>query len=726
MSRLRYFLIAIAVLLISILLPELPVISILLRTLDLSIYDTILEVHNAITYSEYKGVYDQICIVDIDEKSIKELGQFSSWPSLFFADLVNTLSADEPVAIAFDVFFTESDSIQGYARERLRPEIEGLTANPDIIMDALSTDDSFAAAIENAGMVYLSMFNSDYPSYTGVLPDILTAWKVQPKHFLQLKYPIPPIPQYANSARGIGFANIEPDVSGKIHDYPLFLQYNNNAYLNFSMQICLDLLGVDQIKLNRNCQLLSGEKIVSELPLSPDGLFYFKYYGQGGPDKTFRYISFSDVLFHRIPPGYFKDRLILVGTSAYGLKDSKITPLDNSFPGVELHSTFIRNVLEENYVRWVDSRILLIINILALLFMAIFIPRSKPFVSISVFLFISLLSIPAVYLLYVKESYIYNYNYTLVPWVLGFLAMFITQAHEQGKEKRMVRDAFEHYVSPEVIQEIMKEPEKLKAGGEKKYISIMYVDVRNFTSFCEQLTPSEITGFMNNYFNRATQTIIAHRGTLDKYIGDAILALFGAPVTYPGFEENAVKSALAIRQIVLNIKEEYKDHPVLKNFRIGIGIATGEVIVGNIGSDRIFNYTGIGDKMNFGSRLEGLNKYYLTTIIIDEYTYRAVSNTVFCRKLDKVKVKGKLNPCEIYEIIDTHENMQNQPELISAYHKYETALDLMLAGQKNQAKTLFEEVLAILPSDEPSRIMLNRCEIIDWDTWDGSWQFESK
>jgi len=166
---------------------------------------------------------------------------------------------------------------------------------------------------------------------------------------------------------------------------PFFLQYNNNAYLNFSMQICLDLLGVDQIKVNRNCQLLSGEKIVSELPLSPDGLFYFKYYGQGGPDKTFRYISFSDVLFHRIPPGYFKDRLILVGTSAYGLKDSKITPLDNSFPGVELHSTFIRNVLEENYVRWVDSRILLIINILALLFMAIFIPRSKPFVSISVF-----------------------------------------------------------------------------------------------------------------------------------------------------------------------------------------------------------------------------------------------------------------------------------------------------------------------------------------------------
>ena len=726
MSRFRYFLIALIVLISGVLLPQLPVISILLRSLDLSIYDTILKVHNALTYNEYEGVYDQICIVDIDEKSIKVLGQFSSWPSLFFADLVNILSADEPLAIAFDVFFSESDSIQGYARERLRPELKKVNGNPDKIMDALSTDDSFVQAIENAGMVYLAMFNSNYPSYTGALPDKLVSWNVQPRHPLQLQYPIPPIPQYTNSARGIGFANIDPDVSGKIHDYPLFLQYGKNAYINFSMQLCLDLLGIDKIKLNKNCQLISGKEVVRELPLNSDGLFFFKYYGDGGTDKTFRYVSFSDVILKRISPGYFKDRIILVGTSAYGLKDSKITPLDKSFPGVELHTTFIRNVLEENYVRWVDFRLLLIINILALTIMAIFIPRSKPFVSISIFLFVSLLSIPAVYLLYVKGSYIYNYSTTLVPWVLGFLALFITQAHEQGKEKRMIRDAFEHYVSAAVIREIMKEPKKLKVGGEKKYISIMYVDVRSFTSLCEQLTPVEITCFMNNYFNLATQTIIANHGTLDKYIGDAILALYGAPVSYPGFEENAVKSALAIRQIALDIKEANKNHPALKNFRIGIGIATGEAIVGNIGSDRIFNYTGIGDKMNFGSRLEGLNKFYLTTVIIDAYTYIAVSKTFFCRKMDKVKVKGKLEPCEIYEVIDTLENMQKQPELYSAYRKYESALELMIKGQKNQAETLFKEVLTVLPSDEPSKIMLQRLNIIDWKTWDGCWQFDSK
>ena len=726
MSRLRYYLIALAVLLLSIILPQLPIISILLRSLDLSIYDTLLQVHNTITYNEYQGVYDRICIVDIDEKSIKELGQYSSWPSLFFADLVNNLAADEPIAIAFDVFFSESDSIQGYARQRLRPELKKVNGNPDKIMDALSTDDSFIRAIENAGMVYLAMFNSYYPSYTGALPDKLVAWKVQLKHPLQLQYPTPPMPQFTNAARGVGFANIVPDVSGKIHDYPLFLQYGKDAYVNFSMQLCMDLLGIDEVRMDKSCQLLCNNKIVRELPLSPDGNYYFKYYGQGGPDKTFRYVSFSDVLNKRIPPEYFTGRIILVGTSAYGMKDSKITPLDKSYPGVELHATFIRNVLDENYVRWVDFRLLMLINVLAVMLMAFLIPRSKTFISISFFLIISLLSIPAIYFLYTKSSYIYNYTETLIPWVLGFLALFITQAHEQGKEKRMVRDAFEHYVSPDVIQEIMKAPERLKAGGEKTYISIMYVDVRNFTSLCEQLSPAEITAFMNNYFNLTTQTIISCRGTLDKYIGDAILALYGAPVAYPGFEKNAVKSALAIRQIALDIKEANQDHQALKNFRIGIGIATGEVIVGNIGSDRIFNYTGIGDKMNFGSRLEGLNKYYHTTIIIDEFTYQAVKDTFFCRKLDRVNVKGKCENCLIYEVIDTLENMQNKPELITAYDNYESALALLCAKQKNEAKNLFEQVLTVLPDDDPTKIMLQRITIIDWENWDGCWHFDRK
>jgi len=186
MVRFRYYFIAVAVLLIAILLPHLPIFSIVLKTLDLNIYDNILEVYNAFSYNEYEGVYDNICIIDIDEKSIKDLGQFSSWPSLFFADLVNILAEDKPLAIAFDIFFTESDSIKGYARKRLSSELTDITINPDKVMDKISTDDIFANAMKKAGMVYLAMFNSDYPSYTQDLPDKLISWNVQPKHYLEL------------------------------------------------------------------------------------------------------------------------------------------------------------------------------------------------------------------------------------------------------------------------------------------------------------------------------------------------------------------------------------------------------------------------------------------------------------------------------------------------------------------------------------------------------------
>jgi len=231
---------------------------------------------------------------------------------------------------------------------------------------------------------------------------------------------------------------------------------------------------------------------------------------------------------------------------------------------------------------------------------------------------------------------------------------------------------------------------------------------------------------MNSYFNLATQVIIENRGTLDKYIGDAILALFGAPITYTDFERNAVKSALAIRKIASDIKKEHYSHPLLKDFHIGIGIATGEVIIGNIGSDRIFNFTGIGDKMNFGSRLEGLNKYYQTTIIIDNFTFNAVKDVFFCRKLDIVTVKGKSDVCDIYEVINTMDDMKNNPELSEIYHKYESALALMIAKNQSEAKTLFEEVLLLLPNDEPTKIMLSRFDVINWETWDGTWQFDGK
>jgi len=200
--RFRYLLIALTVLIVSLLLPEMPIVQTQLINLDHLFYDTLLDAHYAFTKDDSQGVYDNICIVDIDEKSIADLGQFSSWPSIFFADLVSTLAEDEPLAIAFDVFFTESDSIQGYARKRLLEEMQGLPGNQQVLLDHLSTDAVFAEAMKEAGNVYLAMFNSEYKSSSKLMPEKLKSWRIKPKKSLSLDYPHPPIQLFSDAAYG--------------------------------------------------------------------------------------------------------------------------------------------------------------------------------------------------------------------------------------------------------------------------------------------------------------------------------------------------------------------------------------------------------------------------------------------------------------------------------------------------------------------------------------------
>ncbi len=721
--HLRYLLIVLGVLLGSFLLLNLPISKQLLIIADLRIYDTIVDFGNALSNKDMEGVYDDICIVDIDEKSISALGQYSTWKSFLFADLIDIMSADEPIAIGLDVFFTEHDSISGYTRDRLN-DIMGLPKNEsNHLINLLSTDSVLAKSIERAGNVYLAMYSSDDNTPPKAIPSIVSTWDVRPRSYIPLNNIHPPIDEFANVAAGVGFAHILADESGIIHDYPLFLGYNDKFYLNFSFQMCLDLLGIDRIETSDVCNLYSGKDLVRRIPLSRDGLSYLKYYGAKG---AFRYISFSDVLLQRIQPGYFKDRIVLIGSSASGLRDIKSTPLDSNFPGVELHATFIRNLLESSHVRWLNIWWIVAIDVMLLLMLVLVIRHAKPLFSISMFVVITAMLFPVFYILFVSFGLCLSYSAILLPWIIGFTSIFSAQSHFSTMEKKKVRNAFEHYVSRDVISQIMKGSQSLSPGGEKKTVSIMFADVRNFTSYCEKLSPAEITGFMNRYFNEATKLIVANRGLLDKYIGDAVLALYGAPLPYPEFAYNAVKTALEIRDLSFNLKEEFSQHPVLSDFRIGLGVATGEVIVGNIGSDSIFNYTGIGDRMNFCARLESLNKYYGTSIIIDECTYQLVKERFLCRKLDRVTVKGKEIVSDIYEVIDFIDANNTDARRKSCYRTYETALALMHSGNHTEAKAHLLEALKHNETDKPSMIMLDRLDMINWDEWDGVWQHECK
>lgn len=713
-GKYRYWLIIIVVSMLSgFILTKLPLVSVLLDSLNLKLYDAIL----IITNNENKQrIKDDIIIVDVNEKSIQTLGQFSTWPNLYFADALNYLETGKPAAVGFDIFFTEPDSMPELAIRLLSENLK-LTAALDTltskkVLSNLSTDALLADAIGKGGNVFLGMFNqNDAPSQNVKLPSNLKAWQVKPQISLAVTSPVPPIPILAEQAYGIGFAHIEPNRLGIVHDYPLFFEYKGRQYANFSFQMCLDLMGIDEVRqMDDYISLYQNKKLISKLPLNEEGMYFLRFYGQS---RTFRTIAFSDVLLQRIPAEYFNGKIILFGSSATGLYDLKSTPLDRQFPGVELHATFIQNVLNNDFVSFVQTSWQYLISLVVLVLMVWITRRFVPFVAFMMFFACLLLSFVSFVLIYLYHRLGMNYMAFILPWNIGFFLSVFLQYNQQIKDKRNLRYAFEHFVSKDVVKDIIDNPSQLKLGGKDSEVSVIFSDIRNFTGLCEASSPVDTVTFLNNYFNRITPVVIKTHGMLDKYIGDALVAMYNVPISSPNYTVNVCTAALEIVRIADEIKLENAAHPVYNAFCNGVGITTGCLIVGNMGSEHIFSYTGIGDIMNLASRLEGLNKYYGTRIIIDQLTYEAVKNDFYTRLLDCVAVKGKQNCTKIYELVlEKHPATEHDANLVEAVSQkielYEAAYNDFSRSDWATALNKFEEIHKLFPDDNPTRLMIER------------------
>ncbi|HQQ68650.1 MAG TPA: CHASE2 domain-containing protein, partial [Candidatus Cloacimonadota bacterium] len=486
-----------------------PVSKQLLEILKLRSYDLILDIFNAHADRDSQPVIEDVVIVDIDEESISRLGQFSSWPSLYFADLVDSLANDDPVLIAFDVFFTESDSLNAYGRQRLTEHLKAQGFSPRTLIDHLSSDQDFARALKEAGNTYLGMFNSSVSSPVPFLPANLQAWRVPGMPATSVSNPKAPIPLLAEAAYGVGFAHIEPDISGIIHDYPLFFRYEDELYVNFSFQACLDLLGVDQMRRDSGLRLLSDGAEVMKLPLDPKGRFFLNYYGKS---HRFRYISFSDVLFGRIEDGFFAGKIVLVGSSAAGLRDIKTSPLQTDYPGVELHATMMMNLLDEDFVHWLPQWLTWIISLMLLVLVALSIRYLKPLQSLSIFVLSSGLLFLVFVLLFSIHRLSLDYSVIMLPWLLGYLSLQVHESQLQYAEKKKVRNAFEHYVSKSVISQIMKVNDPLRVGGMRCQAAILFCDIRSFSTICEKLPTEAVSDFLHEHFNRCTRVVTEHCG----------------------------------------------------------------------------------------------------------------------------------------------------------------------------------------------------------------------
>ncbi|MFN7823883.1 MAG: CHASE2 domain-containing protein [Pseudobdellovibrionaceae bacterium] len=423
-------------------------------------------------------------------------------------------------------------------------------------------------------------------------------------------------------------------------------------------------------------------------------------------------------------------RSFIFGATAVGVYDLRVTPFDPNYPGPETHLNALANLFERNFIskhpteeKWMPW---IILGLGVTLSIGVSLTTAIPGF---------LLTFSSILILFFLDQYFFKkglVSTTVLPGLLIFglfLFLFFYKYLTEERKKKELKSTFSKYVSPAIVDEILKDPENIELGGKKQHMSVFFSDLRNFTTISEKLQPTELSDVLNLYLTPMTQIVFANKGTLDKYIGDAVMAFFGAPIEYPDHAKYACKCALASLEKLEAIRKEIDTKYPGKNIpiEIGIGINTADVSVGNMGSDIVRSYTVMGDGVNLASRLEGITKEYGVKIVISEFTYEQIKNDFACRELDWVRVKGKLQPVKIYELMSEKKDSSVNKSFLEPFQK-----GYLSYRQKDfaTAKQFFTSALEIKPNDMPSELYLERCE--DYlqnpppPDWDGVYVMKTK
>ena len=471
---------------------------------------------------------------------------------------------------------------------------------------------------------------------------------------------------------------------------------------------------------------------------APDS-FRIDYRGTNG----FVTVSFADVLHGRIPNRIFKDKIVLIGATAPNLHDFVATPF-NQMPGVVLNANQVETLRERIFFQDVDPRLMYGIFALICLITCVVVRRVKRFRTLTLVLaglfFVLIVDAAIAFGLHIIVPLFYE----LLVFVFSMVAALAFEYITVAKEKAFIKNSFQYYLTPHVIDELLKHPEKLSLGGESRRMTILFSDIRGFTTISESLSPEELTQLLNEYLTAMTDIIMEHGGVVDKYIGDAIMAFWGAPLDDENQEAEACASSVEMMQKLSELNKTWKTP-----LAIGIGMNTGNVVVGNMGSKKRFNYTVMGDEVNLASRLERLTKYYRVSVLASESTQTAVqtrypspfegegmgevsrevsrveSNHVSrFRELDLVIVKGKKEPTKIFELIVE----ESSDALEQAHRHFQSGRALYAKGDWNAAIAEFKKAIA-LNDDGPSKLFVERCEKFREhppENWNGVYSFESK
>lgn len=699
-----------------------------------------------------KPAGNDIVIAVVDEKSLKEEGKWI-WPRKKIADLIDRLSDAGARVIAFDIVFSEADNTGVSVLHDVRREIHDLKIeNPklDLYLNKLTqiadNDRILAEAIRRSkARVVLGNFFHIKPheaahiseqAIMAQIPNISTAACQSVQYasekaflsapFLEVAAPEANIPVIAEASPYSGYFNMMPDKDGVIRWIPGIFKFRDNlyahmsikalsAYMDSPLHLFVDDFGMEGIQI--------GDLLV---PTDEVGRIMVNY--RGGP-KTFPHLSVTDILRGKIPREQVRDKLVLVGVTAIGVYDLRVTPFETNYPGVEINANLMDSVLSQDFLY--QPALVKVYDILAIVALGGLLGLALPRFNVITGLMTAVLLTAGYSLfclfLFTRYGLVINIIYPLLTVLMIYIIITAYRYFTEERQKRFIKNAFSTYLAPAVVNQLIESPEKLVLGGEERQITAFFSDIAGFTTISEKLSPHDLVVLLNEFLTEMSDIILKYNGMVDKYEGDAIIAMFGAPNALPNHAEAACLASIEMQERLAVLREKWQAEKNL-TIRMRIGLCSGPAVVGNMGSKNRMDYTMMGDTVNTAARLEGVNKVYGTYVMVAETTYQGAKAAVAARELDAINVVGKKIPVKIYELAGRADQLT--PSFREAIGLYEQGIAAYRERRWDEAMDFFTRALAARPDDPPSRALMDRCLEYKSDPpppdWNGAYIMKTK
>ena len=703
---------------------------------------------------------DSVVIIDIEQNSIEGLGNYNDWPHAYHGQLIDVVTSGNPKALLFDIIFDPEntfnyDLVNALISENA-PQEEYLSQETDQYLVSNDPSRFVLSTIESQKVYHALVFELEDTLNFQYKMDSEPEGYDRPDHLINL-----PLDQalrlpigdrltnthmdLINAAKRAGSANFPQDQDGIIRRAPtaIYFEGPNHVYPALVMAAAMDILGIPADGFDYDFDNLilrlsdTTGTVIREIPIDEQGRMFVNYYGRF---KTFYYLPYMYCFDpEMLDPSYWEGKVALVGASLPGLMDLRNTPVQETFSGVEIHANVIHSVLQNEFVSITDAQTnLWVLLIICILLGALVSIPAKPLYTLPVPLLAIAVWVIFTYYAFFNDLRMWEVIRPAISMGVTYLGIFLYNFLIVEKDKRFLKDTFGTYISPELIDQMFDAKEEPSLGGEEGYHTAFFTDIQSFSAFSEKLSATDLVELLNDYLTEMTNILLDNKGTLDKYIGDAIVAFYGAPAPVDDHEYWACLTAVKMQDGLAELRAKWQGEgdrwpEIVHHMQNRIGVNTGPMVTGNMGSTMRMNYTMMGDTVNLAARLEASAKQYGIYIQVADETYKACKDKFIWRDLDYVIVMGKTEPAQVFELITEIGNMPSgYDKLLPAFHeavKLYRNQDWAKAIEAFKASDKLEDMFPGRKIN-PSRVYIPRCEHYKenppGDDWDGSWALTKK